>query len=194
MRCPLAELRMLHEQICRLRHLAAISQVLGDRYPVLGPLLIDLHAAEVIRADIAIRRELAGAETFARTVDFAVVPEWVHRRWHDADDSELAGAYVRYAAAGAGAAYTGPGTMRRIAHRSACAALDGGAGRDCLTLPTLASTELPQRTGSTTIGAIGVPADSNKSRPHESHSPSAGFASVAGSCHTFMPPHGQSMT
>ena len=114
MRCSLAELRMLHEQICRLRHLATISQVLHDRYPVLGPLLVDLHAAEAIRADIAIRRELAGAETFARTVDFAAVPEWVHRRWHGADDSELARAYVRYAAAGAGAAYTGPGTVAEL--------------------------------------------------------------------------------
>ncbi|MEV0466622.1 hypothetical protein AB0I30_23295 [Nocardia tengchongensis] len=52
---------------------------------------------DVVRADIATRRELATqGETFDRTADFAAVPERVRRRWNQATGSVLAGAYMRY--------------------------------------------------------------------------------------------------
>ncbi|MGW4241223.1 hypothetical protein [Nocardia sp. NPDC004722] len=107
----LAELRILHEQIYRWRHLTTISHVLGDRYPELGPMLADMHNMAFLHADIEIRRELAGVETFDRTRDFDSIPGWVQQRWNTADDSTLAQAYVRYMAAGAGAAYTGPDSL-----------------------------------------------------------------------------------
>ncbi|MFD6358153.1 hypothetical protein [Nocardia tengchongensis] len=54
-------------------------------------------SVDVVRADIATRRELATqGETFNRTADFAAVPERVRRRWSQATDSVLAAAYMRY--------------------------------------------------------------------------------------------------
>ncbi len=106
---------MLQEQIYRWRNVIAILEELCDRYPELAPLLVDLASVDVVRADILTRRELATeGESYDRTADFDAVPERIRRYWHQVADSVLAGAYMRYLVAGAGAAYTGPGSLAEL--------------------------------------------------------------------------------
>lgn len=97
----LAELRVLCTQVNRLRSLLAIDAELCTRYPELAPMLAAVGgAADVIRADIEIRRVPAGPEIFARTTDYAVIPDRIHQHWRTSADHQLTAAYVRYQCAG----------------------------------------------------------------------------------------------
>ncbi|MFE3262360.1 hypothetical protein [Nocardia sp. NPDC059229] len=104
----LADLHVLCAQIHRWQSMAAIGDELHDRYPQLLPLLTALDgAADLIQADIRIRRQLLNPDIYRRTADFTTIPDRIRRRWHATTDDLLPPAYLRYQCAAIAAAHTG---------------------------------------------------------------------------------------
>ncbi|MFD7847951.1 hypothetical protein ACFV4K_34115 [Nocardia sp. NPDC059764] len=111
----LADLHVLCAQIHRFRCLLAIDAELCTRYPELAPMLTAMRgAAETIRGDVGVRRELAGPQIFARTADYAVIPARIRLRWRAGADHQLTAAYLRYQCAGIADTYTGPITATEL--------------------------------------------------------------------------------
>ncbi|GAB2443584.1 hypothetical protein [Nocardia tengchongensis] len=104
----LADLHVLCAQIHRWQSMAAIGDELYDRYPQLLPLLTVLDgAADLVQADIQIRRRLLDADIYSRTADFTTIPDRIRRRWRATADDLLPRAYLRYQCAAIAAAHTG---------------------------------------------------------------------------------------
>ncbi|MFJ9371399.1 hypothetical protein ACIRRA_44345 [Nocardia sp. NPDC101769] len=111
----LADLHVLCAQIHRWQSMIAIGDELYDRYPELWPVLSGLDgAADLIQADIGIRRQLCDAEIVGRTADFTTIPDRIRGRWRVTADDLLAGAYLRYQCAAIAAASTGPATLAEL--------------------------------------------------------------------------------
>ncbi|MGW4124487.1 hypothetical protein [Nocardia sp. NPDC004711] len=79
-----------------------------DAPPQLLPSLNVLDgAADLIRADIRIRRQPLDADICSRTADFTTIPDRIRRRWRATADDLLPPAYLRYQCAAIAAARTG---------------------------------------------------------------------------------------
>ncbi|QVI19832.1 hypothetical protein KHQ06_26400 [Nocardia tengchongensis] len=105
---PLADLHVLCAQIHRWQSMAAVGDELHDRYSQLLPVLTVLDgAADLVQADIQIRRRLLDADIYSRTADFTTIPDRIRRRWHATADDLLPRAYLCYQCASIAAAHTG---------------------------------------------------------------------------------------
>ncbi|MEV6102484.1 hypothetical protein [Nocardia sp. NPDC051981] len=99
----LADLHVLCAQIHQWQSMIAIGDELHDRYPELSPVLTGLDgAADLIQADIRIRRQLLDADIYSRTADFTTIPDRIRRR--ATPDDLLPAAYLRYQCAAIAAA------------------------------------------------------------------------------------------
>ncbi|MFE3229458.1 hypothetical protein [Nocardia sp. NPDC059228] len=110
--CRLADLHVLCAQIHRWQSMIAIGDELHDRYPQLSPALTGLDGgADLIQADIRIRRQLLDADIYRRTADFTAIPDRIRRRWRATTDDLLPAAYLSVtggcACGGSGAAWVG---------------------------------------------------------------------------------------
>ncbi|MFJ9371335.1 hypothetical protein ACIRRA_43995 [Nocardia sp. NPDC101769] len=70
--------------------------------------------ADLIQADIGIRRQLLDADIYCRTADFTTIPDRIRGRWRPTADELLPAAYLRYQCAAIAAAHTGPSMMAEL--------------------------------------------------------------------------------